>query len=257
MTDQIKPDKISRQANYSVPPRFVIYNERANSKHNEHRVEAGTTKEHNDIWPKWNAIATTAATIGIMCVGIYQWRALNSTDHAIHGQLKVMETQSAIQQFDLRAVMEVSLVRKVESGEFNITPILTNVGKSDAINVRGWTAFKYFNPRSDMAKETFLDKPPDQQMTGPTTFIHGDSTALETEVMTAQQAVETADRKGLGVSYGHIEYSDIFKTIFTIDYCRGINFVRDPNGAINWSLPVVLRQSCERRTEKKANPESE
>src|ERR1700730_3366811 len=81
----------SHSGSNTFPRRFVSLNQQIDAKRNRERQTSGASDKEKDAWPKWNAIATSVATFGIMlftaaavCVGIYQWRALRSTDDATH-----------------------------------------------------------------------------------------------------------------------------------------------------------------------------
>lgn len=101
MNGEIPPRKPTTSAHYHVPPRFIIYSNRVDRAARERHGQNEPASKCENRWIKWNAIATTAATVGIMfftaaavCVGYYQWRALRSSDEAIREQLVEMRIES-------------------------------------------------------------------------------------------------------------------------------------------------------------------
>ena len=171
---------------------------------------------------------------------------------AMQGQLREMQTDNTIRQFEIRADLQLSLQRSIEGRTLLVTPKWTNIGKSDAYNVSAWADMKHFTSLEELNKETFLDEPPQEGMTRRGNIIQGDALTLITKIITPQQADDFVDQKGATVIYGYVEYLDIFKTFFTVRFCREMSFERNSIGGITSNLPFVLPMPCESRTEKKA-----
>jgi hypothetical protein len=101
MNGEIPTSTPTKNAHYDIPPRFIIYGNRADRTRDEKHEQNGAASKRENRWIKRNALATTGATIGIMLftaaavgVSFYQWRALRSSDEAIREQLVEMRIEN-------------------------------------------------------------------------------------------------------------------------------------------------------------------
>jgi hypothetical protein len=148
--------------------------------------------------------------------------------------------------------MNLTIDRTILADHWEVTPIWHNVGKTDAIKVRGWTALKYFKPAEKVKDESFIDIPDGVTLSAEQTVVPGDTIIFGSKAVAPVQVQEFADQTAVSVIYGYIEYDDLFDTSHIVRFCRLLNFER-VGPLINFTLPVKIPLPCERRTETKKN----
>ena len=95
--------------------------------------------------------------------------------------------------------------------------------------------------------EPYLANIPHAPISAPQIVIPGDTITFASQSMTEPQLWASMYLLGVFVSYGRLEYSDIFGRTYIVDYCRQID-VEWLQNKITWTLPHKLSLPCEKRT---------
>lgn len=189
-----------------------------------------------------------ADTLAALAKTDAQIAALTEQTVTLRGQLEEMKTASAIWRREFTGVMQLDNVRANNSPSgWLITSKWNNIGKTDVLNFKGWNHLQYFPSVEEVKKIDFLKVPKGENINEPQTILAGDYMTYGNYQMTMAQAWEEMYGKGAIISWGYIEYDDIFGTHHTVQHCESWNFQYEPP-AINMGLPQPLSLNCNRRT---------
>ena len=170
----------------------------------------------------------------------------NQTD-AMRGQLDEMKINSTIWRSELTGVMQLDNARISNSATgWLTTPKWKNIGKTDVLNFKGWNHLQFFLSVEDVKKIDFLKVPKGENVSEPQTVLAGESVAYGNTQVTLAQAWNVIYGKGEVISWGYVEYDDIFGGHHTVQHCEGWNFQFDAP-AMNMGLPQPLSLNCNRR----------
>jgi hypothetical protein len=197
-----------------------------------------------------------AAFVGVAAI-VQSCRDSSDQRNVTERQLNEMQTQSITQRAEVKGVLRLDLDTPTGPGGWDITTTWVNIGKSDALNVRGWKDTAVIPLVQDRAVNAatiehydFITAPPRVQLPSDgSTVLAGDHIMFISQKITLQQGIDTIAGKVILVSYGYIEYFDIFGTFYTVRFCRLFNFYTD-GSTVTVTRPVILPLSCEKRTEK-------
>ena len=104
-------------------------------------------------------------------------------------------------------------------------------------NLADVKTFDFINPSSDHIISTLgmHELTPTERIAFPSYRIGG----ADTEHLIAEE--------WFAVTWGNMEYKDIFGTFYTVRQCMYYVFTRDETGATAMHLPALLRPECNRR----------
>jgi hypothetical protein len=177
-----------------------------------------------------------------------QIAALKEQTDTLRGQLAEMKTASAIWRSEFTGVMQLDNVRANNSPSgWLITSKWNNIGKTDVLNFKGWNHLQYLPSVEEVKKIDFLKVPKGENISEPQTIPASDNVTYGNYQVTMAQAWEGMYGKGAIISWGYIEYDDIFGVHHTVQHCESWNFQYEPP-AINMGLPQPLSLNCNRRT---------
>ena len=177
-----------------------------------------------------------------------QIAALKEQTDTLRGQLAEMKTASAIWRSEFTGVMQLDNVRANNSPSgWLITSKWNNIGKTDVLNFKGWNHLQYFPSVEEVKKIDFLKVPKGENISEPQTIPASENVTYGNYQVTMAQAWEGMYGKGAIISWGYIEYDDIFGVHHTVQHCESWNFQYEPP-AINMGLPQPLSLNCNRRT---------
>jgi hypothetical protein len=198
-------------------------------------ARSAAAEQHTDTLA---ALAKTDAQIG----------ALKEQTDTLRGQLAEMKTASAIWRSEFTGVMQLDNVRANNSPSgWLITSKWNNIGKTDVLNFKGWNHLQYLPSVEEVKKIDFLKVPKGENISEPQTIPASDNVTYGNYQVTMAQAWEGMYGKGAIISWGYIEYDDIFGVHHTVQHCESWNFQYEPP-AINMGLPQPLSLNCNRRT---------
>lgn len=184
--------------------------------------------------------------------------ALKAQAKIMRGQLDTMQIDEAIRQTQLRArlIVDLNVVGVTKDGievrdaglekieEYHITPHLTNVGATDAINYWGVDDAKGFPPpfpsNLTFGRIDYRRAIATKFTIGPTQAAAANTLSVSVDV--ARQALDGA---GLLLAWGYAEYSDVFpgSAVHHLRWCMRLR----PRRAGQWitlSLPEYYRTEC-------------
>jgi hypothetical protein len=189
-----------------------------------------------------------ADTAAVLAKTDAQITALRGQTDALRGQLDEMKTASAIWRSEFTGVMQLDNVRANNNPTgWLITSRWNNIGKTDVLGFKGWNHLQFFPSVEDVKKIDFLKVPKGENINEPQAIRAGDYMTYGTSQVTMAQAWDEMYGKGAIISWGYIEYDDIFGTHHTVQHCESWNFQYEPP-AINMGLPQPLSLNCNRRT---------
>ena len=204
-----------------------------------------------------------AATVVLAIVAFLQWltfedqrKALDNTDRATHdlakaaidqakaaqnaaeginsqltimqGQLAEMQNQSAITRSQLRANLALTIANYLVNNSdgkplaWIFTPVWKNSGGTEALHANGWVAIRYFSP--DAPQDFDFMQFGNNITPAPITIPQGSEIMHQTQSVSPEEMQNIVQHAGIGVIWGHIEYSDIFQkaTVHHMHYCLRI-----------------------------------
>jgi hypothetical protein len=189
-----------------------------------------------------------ADTLAALAKTDAQIAALTEQTNTLRGQLEEMKTASAIWRSEFTGVMQLDNVRANNSPSgWLITSKWNNIGKTDVLNFKGWNHLQYFSSVEEVKKIDFLKVPKGENISEPQTILSSDYVSYGNYQVTMAQAWEDMYGKGAIISWGYIEYDDIFGVHHSVQHCESWNFQYEPP-AINMGMPQPLSLNCNRRT---------
>ena len=183
-----------------------------------------------------------------------QIAALNGQLQIMRGQLEEMQTEAAIRRSELAAIMRQTFDRSQRPDQWSITTIWTNIGKTNALHVKGWEDFRIFRTDEDYnaLHPGFIEKTPSDKnkfWARDETIIPNDPRTSPSKYIPAHDAWDIAYGKGtFALAWGYVEYSDIFNELYTIRYCVWFNFTI-VSQQLMIDLPAAYAEECNRRTQ--------
>jgi len=172
----------------------------------------------------------------------------------MQGQLKQMQADGEARKRESAATLRLDIVREFNGTEWNVTTQWLNVGKTNALNFRGWSDRHFFNA-SDIVNDFAFTKPSANKWNSEVGGVvpPEDKATMPTQIITWDEAWKSIYGLGFVIVYGRAEHDDIFGWHYDMGYCGLLNFDWHGHGQIvpNLTLPVKLALPCFYRTEQK------
>jgi cell division protein FtsB len=176
-----------------------------------------------------------------------QIAALKDQSDTLRAQLDEMKTSSALLRSDFAGTMQLDNVRVNNSTGWFITPKWSNTGKTEVLNFKGWNHLQLFPSLEEFKRVDFSKIPRGASSSEPQVVFSGDYVIYANSQVTMMQAWEEIYEKAVVISWGYVEYDDIFGTHHFVQHCESWGFQYEPP-AINIGLPQPLSLNCNRRT---------
>jgi hypothetical protein len=183
-----------------------------------------------------------------------QIEALKAQTAILQGQLDAMQTESAIQKYELAARAQLEWDSSTVNGVWQITPSFANVGKTDGENYRAWDSIKIFSKGKYLENFDFMSVPAndvrDFDRTKPgIAFRQGSKNAMPAKPVKISDGWDVMYGKMIIVIWGYSEFTDIFKVSHTSRFCDYLHFIYTPEiNRIDLTLPVFLKPECNQAT---------
>jgi hypothetical protein len=191
---------------------------------------------------------TRSTTAEILAKMDAQIASLKDQTDAMRGQLDEMKTSSAIWRSELTGVMLLDNARTTNSPTgWLTTPKWKNMGKTDVLDFKGWNHLQFFPSAEDVKKIEFSKIPKGENISEPQTVLAGDSVTYGNTQVTLAQAWNVIFGKGEIVSWGYVEYDDIFGVHHSVQHCENWSFQYDST-TVNMGLSQPLSLGCNRRS---------
>jgi hypothetical protein len=213
---------------------FVFHHDTLKSLREAH---SATDKEHAD-------------TLEVLKRTDSQIEALEAQTAIMQGQLDAMQTESAVEKYELAARAQLEWDSSVGNGVWQITPSFANVGKTDGENYRAWDSMKIFSNSRELENFNFISVPTndihdfDRSKSG-TIFGQGSKNAMPTKHVKISDGWDVMYEKMIIIIWGYSEFTDIFKASHTSRFCDYLHFIYAPDiNRIDLTLPVPLKPEC-------------
>jgi hypothetical protein len=211
--------------------------------------------QHDGLITALATVAIAYLTISLAGDSARQADTTNGQLRVMQSQLTEMQSQSAIQRAEMKAVLRLQFVPEVKN-DTRMTPVWTNAGKSNANGVKSWGDIAFIKLSGDPIKDyltvtryDFINIPERQSLPSEgDILISGEQRFVRTSLISPEHVRAAIDGKELPVVFGYVEYSDIFNTAYTVRYCASLHWELTLGQPI-LNLPAELALPCNRRTE--------
>jgi hypothetical protein len=185
------------------------------------------------------------AVVGFLSfvASVLQWLSMR-------GQLEEMKTETSIRRYELRANMELKIEPEHSSDKWFLTTKWVNVGKTDAINVKGWSEIANSLAADEVKRGDFIGRTDTRALGEGRTVIPGDAAVYPSKELGLEQAWDIVYERRFSFIWGYVEFNDIFGKSYTARYCALVVLREQGGNNVVMDSPVMLHTGCNQRTEK-------